>query len=119
MAAPRNISTSQADLVTYAKAMGNGFPIAAIAGKEDVMMTIEPGAMAHGGTYSGNVVGAVAGIATLELLETEPVIETINTARQGAHDRDRRNPDRSRHPPCCYRSSLHVWDGPWYGRGAS
>jgi len=68
----------QADLVTYAKAMGNGFPIAAIAGKEDVMMTIEPGAMAHGGTYSGNVVGTVAGIATLEILENEPIIETIN-----------------------------------------
>jgi len=67
-----------ADLVTYAKAMGNGFPIAAIAGKEKVMMTIEPGAMAHGGTYSGNVVGAAAGIATLELLEKEPIIETIN-----------------------------------------
>lgn len=69
----------QADLVTYAKAMGNGFPIAAIAGKEDVMMTIQPGEMAHGGTYSGNVVGTVAGIATLELLETEPIIETINS----------------------------------------
>ena len=68
----------QADLVTYAKAMGNGFPIAAIAGKEDVMMTIEPGAMAHGGTYSGNVVGAVAGIATLETLENGPIIDTIN-----------------------------------------
>jgi len=68
----------QADLVTYAKAMGNGFPIAAIAGKEDVMMTIEPGKMAHGGTYSGNVVGAVAGIATLDILETQPIIETIN-----------------------------------------
>jgi len=69
----------KADLVTYAKAMGNGFPIAAIAGKEEVMMTIEPGAMAHGGTYSGNVVGTAAGIATLEILETEPVIETINS----------------------------------------
>ena len=68
----------QADLVTYAKALGNGFPIAAIAGKEKVMMTIQPGAMAHGGTYSGNVVGAAAGIATLELLEKEPVIDTIN-----------------------------------------
>ena len=68
----------QADLVTYAKAMGNGFPIAAIAGKEDVMMTIQPGAMAHGGTYSGNVVGAVAGIATLDILETEPILDTIN-----------------------------------------
>lgn len=67
----------QADLVTYAKALGNGFPIAAIAGKEEVMMTIQPGAMAHGGTYSGNVVGTAAAIATLELIETEPILETI------------------------------------------
>ena len=42
------------------------------------MMTVQPGAMAHGGTYSGNAVGTVAGIATLELLESEPIIETIN-----------------------------------------
>jgi glutamate-1-semialdehyde 2,1-aminomutase len=68
----------QADLVTYAKALGNGFPIAAIAGKEEIMMTIQPGAMAHGGTYSGNVVGTVAALATLEALETEPVIDMIN-----------------------------------------
>jgi glutamate-1-semialdehyde 2,1-aminomutase len=67
----------QADLVTYAKAMGNGFPIAAIAGKEEVMMTIQPGAMAHGGTYSGNVVGTAAAIATLEILESEPILATI------------------------------------------
>jgi glutamate-1-semialdehyde 2,1-aminomutase len=68
----------QADLVTYAKAMGNGFPIAAIAGKEDVMMTIEPGSLAHGGTYSGNVVGAAAADKTLEILEEQPVLETID-----------------------------------------
>jgi glutamate-1-semialdehyde 2,1-aminomutase len=68
----------QADLVTYAKAMGNGFPIAAIAGKEDVMMTIEPGSLAHGGTYSGNVVGAAAADATLEIIENQPILETIN-----------------------------------------
>ncbi len=68
----------KADLATYAKSMGNGFPIAAIGGKEDVMMTIQPGSMAHGGTYSGNVIGAAAADATLEILEREPVIETIN-----------------------------------------
>jgi len=68
----------QGDLVTYAKALGNGFPIAAIGGKEEVMMTIEPGAMAHGGTYSGNIVGSAAAVATLDLLKNEPIIETIN-----------------------------------------
>jgi len=68
----------QADLVTYAKALGNGFPIAAIAGKEAVMMTIEPGAMAHGGTYSGNAIATAAAVATLEIFESEPVTQTIN-----------------------------------------
>ncbi|RME43466.1 MAG: aminotransferase class III-fold pyridoxal phosphate-dependent enzyme, partial [Caldilineae bacterium] len=68
----------RADLVTYAKALGNGFPIAAIGGKEAVMGVVQPGKTAHGGTFSGNVVGAAAADATLEILETEPVIETIN-----------------------------------------
>ena len=68
----------QADLVTYAKSMGNGYPIAAIAGKEQVMMTIEPGVVAHGGTYSANAIGVAASLATLEVMESEPVLETIN-----------------------------------------
>lgn len=68
----------QADLVTYAKAMGNGFPIAAFGGKEEVMSTLEPGRVSHGGTYSGNVVGAAAAAANLEILENEPIIDTIN-----------------------------------------
>ncbi|MEJ2303498.1 MAG: guanitoxin biosynthesis PLP-dependent transaminase GntE [Anaerolineales bacterium] len=67
----------QGDLITYAKAMGNGFPIAAIAGKEDVMMTVEPGGVAHGGTYTGNVVGTAAANATLEILENNPILEEI------------------------------------------
>jgi glutamate-1-semialdehyde 2,1-aminomutase len=67
----------KADLVTYAKAMGNGFPIAAFGGKEEVMGVIGYGSVAHGGTYSGNVVGAAAADATLEILENEPIIETI------------------------------------------
>ncbi len=72
----------QADLVTYAKSMGNGFPIAAIGGKSEVMMTIEPGVVAHGGTYSGNAVGVAAALATLDVLEKESVIETINQRGQ-------------------------------------
>ncbi len=68
----------KSDLVTYAKSLGNGFPIAAIAGKEEVMMTIQPGQMAHGGTYSGNVVGTAAASAVLDILANEPVHSTIN-----------------------------------------
>lgn len=68
----------QADIVTYAKALGNGFPIAAIGGKKNVMMTIEPGKVAHGGTYTGNVVGTSAALATLEIIENEAIHEKIN-----------------------------------------
>ena len=37
------------------------------------------GRIAHGGTYTGNTTGAAAASMTLEILETEPVIESINT----------------------------------------
>jgi glutamate-1-semialdehyde 2,1-aminomutase len=67
----------QADLVTYAKAMGNGFPVAAIGGKDEVMGVIGNGSVAHGGTYTGNTVGVAAADATLAILEEEPIIETI------------------------------------------
>lgn len=72
----------QGDLITYAKSMGNGFPIAAIAGKEEVMMTVEPGAVAHGGTYTGNAAGTAAASATLEILETQPILESIFSCGQ-------------------------------------
>ena len=67
----------KADLAAYAKAMGNGYPIAAVAGTAAVMSILEEGDVAHGGTYVGNVVATAAANATLEILENEPVIETI------------------------------------------
>lgn len=68
----------KADLLTYAKAIGNGFPVAAIGGKADILMTAAPGVFALGGTYVGNAVGVAAANATLEIIENEPVIATIN-----------------------------------------
>lgn len=67
----------KADLATYAKSMGNGFPIAAIAGTDAVMGILEQGGVGHGGTYCGNVVGATAADATLQILEEKPIIESI------------------------------------------
>ena len=67
----------KADLAAYAKAMGNGFPVSAIAGRDEIMAGVEPGRVAHGGTYCGNVVAATAAAATLAIIETQPVIETI------------------------------------------
>ena len=69
------------DIMTYAKSLANGFPLAAIGGKKNVMNVIEPGRMAHGGTYCGNGVGTAAASATLDILENTSALEKI--ANQG------------------------------------
>jgi glutamate-1-semialdehyde 2,1-aminomutase len=65
------------DLMTYAKSLANGFPLAAIGGSNEVMGVIEPSGVAQGGTYCGNGVGTAAADATLEILETTDALETI------------------------------------------
>jgi glutamate-1-semialdehyde 2,1-aminomutase len=59
----------KADLVTYAKAMGNGFPIGAVCGKKEIMSEIGPLMIPMGGTYAGNVVAAAAADATLDAID--------------------------------------------------
>ena len=58
------------DLSTYAKALGNGYPIAAIGGHRAIMSKLAPKKVFQGGTYSGNAVSTAAADATLELLQT-------------------------------------------------
>ena len=65
------------DMATYAKALGNGYPIAAFGGKKEIMSEIGRG-VGHGGTYTNNKAGVAAGYATLSILKGQPVIETIN-----------------------------------------
>jgi glutamate-1-semialdehyde 2,1-aminomutase len=65
------------DLATYAKALGNGYPVAALGGSREVMSLIGHG-VAVGGTYTNNKPGIAAAWATLKILKAEPVIETIN-----------------------------------------
>jgi glutamate-1-semialdehyde 2,1-aminomutase len=57
------------DLATFAKAMGNGFPIAAIVGKKEVMEQFSPsGKVYQASTYAGNPVSVSASVATIETL---------------------------------------------------
>jgi glutamate-1-semialdehyde 2,1-aminomutase len=65
------------DLMTYAKSLANGYPLAAIGGSKEVMSVIEPGRMAHGGTYCGNAAGVAAALATLEVIETTDALKTV------------------------------------------
>ncbi|MBI1794824.1 MAG: aspartate aminotransferase family protein [Chloroflexi bacterium] len=64
------------DLATYAKALGNGYPVAAFGGKREIMSIIGHG-VAQGGTYTNNKPGIAAAYATLKLLKARPIIETI------------------------------------------
>ena len=64
------------DIATYAKAMGNGYPVAAFGGRAEIMAML-PDKMSHGGTYAGNRVAAAGGVRTLEILRDTPALETI------------------------------------------
>ncbi len=72
------------DIVTLGKVVGGGLPLAAYAGRGDVMATVAPaGPMYQGGTLSGNPVATAAGLATLRALKEPGVFDTIaaRTAR--------------------------------------
>jgi glutamate-1-semialdehyde 2,1-aminomutase len=68
------------DLTVLGKAMGNGFPIAAVCGRADIMdrFTTRPGGDTYyAGTFNGNAAGCAAALATMDILEREPVHEHI------------------------------------------
>lgn len=53
------------DLVTFAKALGGGLPLSAVAGRADLMDAPGPGAI--GGTFGGNPLACAAGLASLKV----------------------------------------------------
>ncbi len=66
----------EADLCTFAKAMGNGYPISVLAGREEIMRLIGE-EVVHGGTFTCHSVALAAAEKTLEILEETPALETI------------------------------------------
>jgi glutamate-1-semialdehyde 2,1-aminomutase len=68
------------DLATYAKSLANGYPLAALGGSRKIMSVIGQG-VGQGGTFNNNKPGVAAAAATLELLQSQPILETI--ARRG------------------------------------
>ena len=65
------------DITTIGKSMGNGYPIAAIVGKREVMSMIHNGVLVSG-TYSGHPSGLAATKKTIEILERDKVIDYIS-----------------------------------------
>jgi glutamate-1-semialdehyde 2,1-aminomutase len=69
-----------ADLTTYAKAMGNGYPVAAFGGRAEVMDVVGSykGGVVHGGTYTANLVALSAAHATLKILSETDALKTVD-----------------------------------------
>jgi glutamate-1-semialdehyde 2,1-aminomutase len=60
------------DLATFGKAMSNGFPIAAIAGKKEIMQQLAPsGKVYQASTFAGNPISVSASIATIEAISQQ------------------------------------------------
>jgi glutamate-1-semialdehyde 2,1-aminomutase len=73
----------QPDLFTFGKVIGGGFPLAAIAGRAEVMNLLAPlGSVYQAGTLSGNPVATAAGLATLENCTPEVYKTLDERARQ-------------------------------------
>jgi glutamate-1-semialdehyde 2,1-aminomutase len=64
------------DLATYAKALGNGYPVAAFGGSREIMSIIGHG-VSQGGTYTNNKPGIAAAYATLKLMQEKSILKTI------------------------------------------
>ncbi|MBP7000449.1 4-aminobutyrate--2-oxoglutarate transaminase [Amaricoccus sp.] len=61
------------DLMTMAKSLAGGFPLAAVTGRAEVMDAPAPGGL--GGTYAGNPIAVAAAHAVLDVIEEEGLCE--------------------------------------------
>ncbi|MGO8976268.1 MAG: 4-aminobutyrate--2-oxoglutarate transaminase [Steroidobacteraceae bacterium] len=77
----------KADLVTMAKSLAAGVPLAAVVGRAAVMDAVGPGGL--GGTYGGNPIACAAGLAVLKVFEEEQVLE--RSVKIGEHIMQRMN----------------------------
>lgn len=73
------------DMITVAKSLAGGFPIAGVIGRADIMDAPEAGGL--GGTYGGSPIGCVAALAVLDVIEQDGLLDRSTTL--GTHVVDR------------------------------
>jgi len=61
------------DLICIGKGISSSLPISAVIGREDIMNQYGPGSMTS--THTGHPIGAVAALASIELIERENLVE--------------------------------------------
>jgi len=65
----------RADVVTLAKGLGNGFPIGACIATGRAATMLQPGS--HGSTFGGNPVAAIAGLAVMNVIERDGLLDQV------------------------------------------
>ncbi len=68
------------DLATFAKAIANGYPLAAVAGRREVMESQADNFISS--TYWSDCTALAASLATMKEIEEKPVIETVHRTGQ-------------------------------------
>jgi glutamate-1-semialdehyde 2,1-aminomutase len=92
------------DLTCLGKVVGGGLPLAAIAGRRDIMERLAPGGPVYqAGTLSGNPLAVAAGLATLRLLADGGAYERLEQLGSAAEDVLRRGLPTLRRPVCLNR----------------
>lgn len=66
----------EGDLLTVAKGMAGGFPLAAVVGKAEIMDAPLPGGL--GGTYAGSPIGCAAALAVIDVMKRDRLCEAAN-----------------------------------------
>jgi len=82
------------DLITVAKGIAGGYPLAAVTGKAEIMDAPLPGGL--GGTYAGSPVGCSAALAVLDVIRDEGLVERASAI--GARFGERLRALQSKHP---------------------
>lgn len=75
----------QPDLVTLAKGLAGGFPLAAVVGRAEIMNAAPRGGL--GGTYAGNPLAVAAANAVLDVIEDEGLCERSTVIGQRIMER--------------------------------
>lgn len=76
------------DLSLFGKALGGGFPISALVGKEKYMRAFDAGEVYHAGTLNGNNASVAAALASIDILERNDRANLKHIARIGIALRD-------------------------------
>lgn len=82
-----------ADVLVIAKGLASGFPLSGIAARSDIMERAWPGS--QGGTYGANAVACAAALATLDVIQSEGLVQ--NAADRGEELRAALEDVASRH----------------------